>query len=302
MDNFIFALHADGRRAEISQARFVRWMSLFSGRATVDLVDIYHTIPQRALPPGVAVAYIHAFPDAFYDAVAGAVPQESLVGMELTERDEPFFALDANGRFTPITNGRAVEWLLHLYPVGIPTEARFVNIQAPLLPPGVEVAWFNPFAFYTTLPAWAQHGMEFGDRRVPVAPAPAPARRRRAAAPKAKAVPKAKAKAKAAAHSTDTRPLMTAQWRVDNADEYDRRRRAYPEECPICLRDLVLCVGPIHGLNPANCIPTRCAHMACCQCWSAIAAGDRKCPLCRDDVSEWLTEFEGPLYDRVRVA
>ena len=112
MGNFIFALRADGRRAEISHARFVRWMSLFSGRATVDLVDIYHTIPQRALPPGVAVAYIHAFPDAFYDAVAGTAPPASLIGLNLTDRDEPFFALDADGLFMPITNGPAVEWLL----------------------------------------------------------------------------------------------------------------------------------------------------------------------------------------------
>jgi hypothetical protein len=38
-------------------------------------------------------------------------------------------------------------------------------------------------------------------------------------------------------------------------------------------------------------IPTRCAHWACVGCWVRIAERDRKCPICRDDVSAWLREL-----------
>jgi hypothetical protein len=200
--------------------------------------------------------------------------------MAVPVRDESFFALDANGHFAPITNGQAVWWLLELYPSETPTESRFVSIPAPSLPPGVAVAWFDAYTFQASMPGWAQ-------RDLAPAPTPAPARRRRARA-KARPTP-----------PTDTRPLMTIRWRADNADEFHRRYDAYPDDCPICLREKVRCVGPIHG-DPYRCIPTRCTHMACCPCWSAISSGDHKCPFCRDDVSDWLLVGFPALYARIR--
>ena len=185
-------------------------------------------------------------------------------------RDEPFFALDANGHFAPITNGQAVGWLLELYPSETPTESRFVSIPAPSLPPGVVVAWFDAYAFHASMPAWAQRDL------APV-PTPAPARRRRA---RAKAGP-------AAPPSTDTRQLMTSEWCLDNPIEFTRRFDDRPLVCPICLRDPGRCTGPVQGFN-GRFVATRCTHMMCARCWGNVSMHDRKCPFCRDDVSDWL--------------
>ena len=204
-----FALR-DGRRVEIAPMRCIRWVSLFSGESLDP--DAYELIPRRLLPEGVDVAYFAVtyfamtLPDSFYEAVAGSMPEGSQGMADMVPiRDEPFFALDAAGRFTPITNGQAVGWLFQLYPSNMPTVARFVHIPAPMLPPGVQVAWFDAYTFYTSFPGWAQR--DFAGAQT--APAP-PARRRRVTA-KAKAVAKAVARAKAAPRSTDTRPLMTEQ-------------------------------------------------------------------------------------------
>jgi hypothetical protein len=277
-----FALR-DGRRVEIAPMRCIRWASLFRDRVLDP--EAYEQIPARFLPAGVDMAYFAvtyftmALPDSFFEAAAGTMPDD-FRGQEMAVpvRAEPFFALDANGHFAPITNGQAVGWLLELYPSETPTESRFVSIPAPSLPPGVVVAWFDAYAFQASMPGWA--------RDLAPAPAPAPARRRRA-------------RANRPTPPTDTRPLMTPKWCVDNADEYGRRYGAYPDECPICLRENVECYGPIHGIL-GRCIPTRCTHMACCPCWSAISSGDRKCPFCRDDVSDWLLVGFPALFERVR--
>jgi hypothetical protein len=251
----------------------MRWVAVFSGEELDPLA--YETIPRRALPPGVDVAYFNvnyftrALPESFYEAVAGTVP-EKFQGVDTPPiRDEPFFALNRAGHFVPITNGQACEWLLRLYPTELPTEARFVSIPESMLPPRVRVAWFDAYTFHINMPGWAQRDL-----------AP-PARRRRVAA-------RAKAKAKAMpAPSTDTRPLMTVQWCLDNVDEFNRRLRDRPPACPICCNDRY-CIGPVQGHGGVH-IPTRCAHRLCGPCWGAVSVRDRKCPFCRDDVGIWLS-------------
>jgi hypothetical protein len=157
------------------------------------------------------------------------------------------------------------------------------------------VAWFDAYTFLMGMPGWAQPvvpGWSLRDLApLDVAPDLPPARRRRVVA---KAVAKAKAVVRAPPlvlalplPSTDTRPMITRGWRVDNVEEFARLLLAYTTTCPICIRTPVRCVGPIHGT--VHDMPTRCTHMVCCPCWEAIAVRDRKCPFCRDDVSEWLT-------------
>jgi hypothetical protein len=271
-----FALR-DGRRVEIDLLCCMRWVQVFSGEELDPLA--YETIPRRVLPQGVDVAYFNvnyfsmATPESFYTAVAGTMPE--LQGVEPPVRNEPFFALNRAGHFVPITNRQAVLWLMELYPSNPATEARFVSIPAPMLPPGVLVAWFDAYTF--------QSSMQARPRWVPdLAP---PARRRRVTA-------MAKAKARAMpAPSTDTRPLMTPQWCLDNEVEFQRRRDDRPLVCPICL-DESHCAGPIDGFRTTH-VSTRCTHMMCSLCWGRVYLRDRKCPFCRDDVSEWLSLIIG---------
>jgi hypothetical protein len=166
-----------------------------------------------------------------------------------------------------------------------------------MLPPGVHVAWFDAYTFHTSLPGWAQRDFR-RDFATPVPHAEPPARRRRVTA-QAKAAAKAAAKAKAAPRSTDTRPLMTEQWCADNVEEFNHVIADHDYACQICFREPVLLVGPIHNFC-TNWIPTRCTHMACCPCWAGVAARDRKCPFCRDDVSEWLVKLAGPAGESYR--
>jgi hypothetical protein len=300
-----FALR-EGRRVEISPMRCLRWVAVFTGEELEPLA--YETIPHRVLPPGVDVAYFNvnyfnmAMPPGFFETVAGSVPEAQ--GVEPPVRDEPFFALNRAGHFVPITNRQAVLWMTELYPSNPPTEARFDSIPYHLLPPHVRVAWFDAYTFHMNMPGWAQRDVAPGWSQRDLAPLDVaqdlpPARRRRVAA---KAVAKAVAKARPMPPSTDTRPLMTPQWRLDNADEFGRLYLAYPTTCPICVRAPVHCFGPIHGTIGPQCIPTRCTHMMCCPCWIAVSERDRKCPFCRDDVSEWLSLKFPSMLEGLRVS
>ena len=132
-----FALR-DGRRVEIPYLRCVGWMRVYSGEPLHP--DAYELIPRRVLPPDVDVAYFavtyfaNSFPPIFYNTFDMTMPNESQMNVPVPIRDEPFFALDAAGHFTPITNGQAVEWLLQLYPL------RYANRGAVRTYPGAIVA------------------------------------------------------------------------------------------------------------------------------------------------------------------
>lgn len=61
-------------------------------------------------------------------------------------------------------------------------------------------------------------------------------------------------------------------------------------ECEICYkefsRDLyILKDGPSNSD-----MPTKCIHYFCCQCWRDIGIHNKiiRCPMCREDVSEWF--------------
>ena len=81
----------------------------------------------------------------------------------------------------------------------------------------------------------------------------------------------------------DPRPLISLQWREENDDEWNRRWGNRPEECPVCLQKPYIWDGPMNSN-----IPTRCTHWACVLCWAEIKERDNRCPVCRDDVSQWL--------------
>ena len=96
--------------------------------------------------------------------------------------------------------------------------------------------------------------------------------------------PKAKAKA-ALLPMTNVRPLITRAWREENPEEWQRLWDSSQGRCPVCMDETAFKVYD----SPMNSdIPTRCTHFACFECWRMIASRDRRCPLCRDDLTEWL--------------
>ena len=84
--------------------------------------------------------------------------------------------------------------------------------------------------------------------------------------------------------TTDTRPLITPRWREENGEEWDRLWNLNrTEECPVCHEKPDIWDGPMNSD-----VATRCTHWACVFCWERIAQRDKRCPVCRDDLSEWL--------------
>ena len=39
-------------------------------------------------------------------------------------------------------------------------------------------------------------------------------------------------------------------------------------------------------------IPTRCTHWVCVPCWARIAERDKRCPICREDLSAWIRRHD----------
>ena len=78
----------------------------------------------------------------------------------------------------------------------------------------------------------------------------------------------------------DGRPLISPQWRAEHPEEWERLQR--PQTCPVC-QDAEGCTGPMSGP-----VPTRCSHVACTECWEQIRRRGGRCPVCRDDLREWL--------------
>jgi hypothetical protein len=82
----------------------------------------------------------------------------------------------------------------------------------------------------------------------------------------------------------DERPLITPQFREENEEEWDRLWNNRPDECPVCHESPDIWDGPMNSG-----IPTRCTHWACTECWKQISGFDKRCPICRDDLREWLS-------------
>ena len=84
----------------------------------------------------------------------------------------------------------------------------------------------------------------------------------------------------------DTRPLITPQMRIENRQEWDRLWDLNkPDECPVCHEKPDIWYGPMNSDTP-----TRCTHWGCLPCWEQIADRDRRCPICREDLTTWLHE------------
>ena len=87
--------------------------------------------------------------------------------------------------------------------------------------------------------------------------------------------------------TTDTRPLITPRWRQENSEEWDRLWNHRTEECPMCHETPDIWDGPMNSD-----VASRCTHWACVSCWARIAQRDKRCPVCRDDLSVWLARHE----------
>jgi hypothetical protein len=280
----IFAIHTDGLIFDNEFEIVAHWIVALGHHPE----GVYCSVPQRLLPEGVAAAYVDvytvvsAMPAELFAAMGHPLPEDYVPDVRAMNEIEmrsriprgPYFALRADGRHSDITDGQLVDWFRDLFQAQPPAENVWYSIPERLLPEGVTVAYFNGLEFFV------MHFME----PPPAAVIPAglaaaiPAGRR----PRPKAKSKAKAKAKAKSRA-DTRPLMTLQWRHENPDEWDRHWQTRPDECPVCLEVPDTWAGPMNGRNP-----TRCTHWACVSCWIRIAERDRKCPICRDDLSAWL--------------
>ena len=82
----------------------------------------------------------------------------------------------------------------------------------------------------------------------------------------------------------DTRPLITPLMREHSPQEWDRLWNLNrTEECCVCHEKPDIWDGPMNSE-----VPTRCTHWACVCCWQRIAGRDRRCPICREDLSEWI--------------
>lgn len=89
-------------------------------------------------------------------------------------------------------------------------------------------------------------------------------------------------------HEPDNRPLLTPLWREEHPEEWQRLWDQQPrDQCPVCLEKPDIWDGPMNSG-----VPTRCNHFACVDCWGKIFKRDRRCPICRDNLSLWLRRFE----------
>ena len=284
----IFAIRTDGLIFDNDFGIVVVWIVALGDQPA----GVYCSVPQRLLPEGVSAAYVDvhtavsAMPAELFAAIGHPLPAEYVPDVralnEIERRSRiprgPYFALRADGRHSDITNEQLVEWFGALFPAQPPAEDVWYSIPQHLLPEGVTVAYFNgsefsEMHFLEEIPAAAIPAAAIPATAIPAAPIPAGRRPR----PKAKSKAKAKAKSRA-----DTRPLITPQWLEENPEEWDRLWQ-HPGECPVCLEVPDIWSGPMNSA-----IPTRCTHWACVDCWIRIAERDRKCPICRDDLSAWL--------------
>ena len=98
----------------------------------------------------------------------------------------------------------------------------------------------------------------------------------------------------------EERPLITKEWRDANLETY-RKITQTPDECPICYRGrrdrpdieplprFVCFDSPLrNGLCIPEGKPVRCTHWACDECWNKIKKENRRCPICRDDLTCWF--------------
>ena len=84
--------------------------------------------------------------------------------------------------------------------------------------------------------------------------------------------------------SSDSRPIITPRMREENRQEWDRLWNLNrTEECAVCHEKPEIWDGPMNSD-----IPTRCTHWLCLPCWARIAERDKRCPVCREDLSVWI--------------
>ena len=85
----------------------------------------------------------------------------------------------------------------------------------------------------------------------------------------------------------DDRPLITPQWREQHPDEWQRLwDQQARNERPVRHEKPDIWDGPMNSS-----VPTRCNYFACVGCWVEISQRDRRCPICRDDLTVWLRRF-----------
>ena len=167
------------------------------------------------------------------------------------------FCLRADGILSHgVTNATCVNWLTSMHSTHPPVPGVWSQVPSNLLPEGAAVCYFNASGFMEQVvaPSFRQQGV----------------------------VPDAKTS------SADTRPLIAPRLREENRQEWDRLWNLNrTEECPVCHEKPPVWDGPMNSD-----VSTRCTHWLCVPCWARIAARDRRCPICREDLTMWIRRHD----------
>ena len=165
------------------------------------------------------------------------------------------FALDRSGRRVMLANGIICDWMVDIFggPLTVPPVSKWYQIPDEHLHPRLDVAYVNFIDFIEEVGLDVVQNIIDDDHREP-----------------------------------DPRPLITPQFREQNNVEWlrlwDLNRT---EECPVCHERPDMWDMPMNSD-----IPTRCTHWICVECWSRINDRDKRCPICRDDLTDWLSHFD----------
>jgi len=225
------------------------------------------------------------------------------------------FCIRANGEvFDDVTNAMCVSWLTAMHPTSPPVRGVWAQVPRNLLPDGAAVCYFNAEVYIERLVA---HRLIFAESSSPRFDVGQVVKldasefgtgsqlqhgdlgtilsqgvvnefehiAYRIKWHRAEIIASmVEERLEFYAHAVDTRPLITPHMREHNRQEWDRLWNLNrTEECCVCHEKPDIWDGPMNSD-----VPTRCTHWACVCCWQRIAGRDKRCPICREDLTEWI--------------
>ena len=221
--------------------------------------------------------------------------------------------------FEEVTNAMCVDWLTALHPTSPPVPGVWSQVPSDLLPGGAAVCYFNASVFMERIvaPSFATSGvnprfdigqvvkldadgfgagaqLQHGDLGTILSRGEInefnhiaySIKWHRADIISSMVEERLQFDARASDH--DTRPLITPRMREQNRQEWGRLWNLNKtEECPVCHEKPDVWDAPMNSD-----VPTRCTHWVCVPCWARIAERDKRCPVCREDLSAWIRRHE----------
>ena len=160
-----------------------------------------------------------------------------------------------------------VNWLSVMHHTTQPVPGVWLQVPIDLLPEGVAIAFFNGDAFFEQVVAPSfldddenSENDENDEIADPILVEP----------------------------PVDTRPIVSRRLQDENPEEWRRLwdLNRTGGQCDVCHE-----VPDVLDTPMNSDIPTRCTHWLCVRCWDRIARGDRRCPTCRDDLTNWLQRY-----------